>query len=542
MLNFQRLHDGPFRFEATVKASTAKEAPGDWIGRAMLGLCLLGQTLKSEPAYLEEFVARLPEALNARGYIGEIHPAGTADENQIGGHNALLRGLCEVYRWKRDPRALAVIRSIVRELMVPTRELYAHYPEHTLEKLKEGQPIGLTVKNDGPWLGLSTDIGVVFFTLDGLTQAYGVDPTPELRALIETMIARYAQLDVQRISAQTHSTLSTLRGILRWWEDVDRRPELLELVRTRFRTYREKAETEHYANYNWFGRPEWTEACAVIDAFMLATQLWRVTGEADYLREAHHIYFNAMSYAQRPNGGFGCDHCTGARGEVFVRPHEKIFEAPWCCSMRGAEGLATAACTGVCLNEARDEAWFGFYHEGEMTLRFADGPVTLTCESDYPWAGQVRWTVRRAEGGAKRLQFFAPPGVETKQLQLRQGRALVPWEKGVHDDFAGATLALKAGDVVALEFPLTVRVDQPLRPDQMPARHRFLHGPLVLGVSGEREVPIEAEETFRSLGRARYECRRRGTLLEPLGGLTYLSEGEARAHRAQILFAEAPNS
>jgi hypothetical protein len=48
-LNFSRLHDEPFRFDAMVKANTAAEAPGDWIGRAMLGLSVLGQTLRFEP-------------------------------------------------------------------------------------------------------------------------------------------------------------------------------------------------------------------------------------------------------------------------------------------------------------------------------------------------------------------------------------------------------------------------------------------------------------------------------------------------------------
>jgi len=216
-LNFQRLHDRPFLFEAMVKASTAEEAPGDWIGRAIVGLSLLGQALGTEPHYLEEVIARLPSALNARGYIGEIRAAGAADENQIAGHSGLLRGLCEYHLWKEDARALTIIRSVVNALMVPAGPLFAQYPDHKLEALDEDRPIGLTVKQEGAWVGLSTDIGIVFFTLDGLTQAYEIDPTPELRGLIEIMIARYAQIDVRKIGAQTHSTLSTLRGILRWW-------------------------------------------------------------------------------------------------------------------------------------------------------------------------------------------------------------------------------------------------------------------------------------------------------------------------------------
>lgn len=329
--NLQRLHAPEFHYDAMMTAFTAKEAPGDWVGRCLLSLTLHARLSDVVAPHLVEIMARLPDAMNARGYLGEIHPAGKADENQIGGHNALLRGLCEYYQWRRDPHALALIRSIVANLMVPSTPRWAKYPDRLQKELIDRQVVGLTVhRTQGDWVGLSTDIGVGFFTLDGLTQAYSVDPTPELRELIETMIARYTQLDPAALSAQTHSTLTTLRGILRWWREVAPRPELLALVRARFQLYRNEAATEHHGNYNWFGRPEWTEPCAIVDAFMLAVQLWSATGDAELLEEAQWIYFNGLAHAQRPNGGYGCDRCTGARGLLFAAAHE-YFEAPWCC-------------------------------------------------------------------------------------------------------------------------------------------------------------------------------------------------------------------
>lgn len=534
-LNFARLHDAPFRFDAMIHANTAAEAPGDWIGRAMLGLSVLGQLLQTEPHYLEEMMARLPSALNARGYIGPIRAAGTADENQVGGHNGLLRGLCEYYLWKRDPRALAVIRSVVTNLMLPTRGLYAAYPDEKLAKLADGKPIGLTVKNDGVWVGLSTDIGTVFFTLDALTQVYSIDPSPELRALIETMIARYARLDVRKIGAQTHSTLSTLRGIFRWWEEVDPRPELLALVRDRYQLYRAHAETEHYANYNWFGRPEWTEACGVVDSFLLAVQLWRATAESNYLRTAHRIYFNALCYAQRPNGGFGCDLCVGADGRVHLAPHPKIFEAPWCCSMRGAEGLARAAQFNV-MTDADGAVWAPFYFEGDYTLRFANGEIAVRCASEYPYAGRVRWTIVRAAGGVRRWQFLVPPGVASRNVTLKVGGRAI----GLRDaaGFVFADLALAAGDMVTLEFPLALAVEQPATESLPAGYHRFCHGPLVLGAERAEVGNLQADDAFTPLGRGRYQCQRTGTVLVPMDDLTYRTEAEARAHRAQLVFRD----
>ena len=538
-LNFSRLHDDPFRFEAMIRANTAAEAPGDWIGRAMLGLSVLGQVLQTEPHYLEEIMAKLPSALNARGYIGLLHAAGTADENQVGGHNGLLRGLCEYYLWKRDPRALAVIRSVVTNLMLPTRDLYAAYPDEKLAKLADGRPIGLTVKNEGVWVGLSTDIGTVFFTLDALTQVYTIEPSPELRGLIETMIARYARLDVRKIGAQTHSTLSTLRGIFRWWEEVDPRPELLALVRECYRLYREHAETEHYANYNWFGRPEWTEACGVVDSFLLAVQLWRATGDADQLQVAHRIYFNALCYAQRPNGGFGCDLCVGADGRVLLAPHPKIFEAPWCCSMRGSEGLARAAQFNLMTDAKAGTVWVPFYFEGDYTLRFPDGEIAVRCASEYPHAGWVRWTVlRNTAGTAKQWHFLVPPGVAPRTITLTQAGRTVELREVA--GFMAASLTLAVGEVLALDFPLALTVEQPATAALPAGYHRFCHGPLVLGAERADVVGLEAEDDFLALGRGRYQCRRTGTVLAPVDDLTYRGEAEARAHRAQLVFKDGP--
>lgn len=539
VLNFQRLQDAPFRFEAMIRASTAREAPGDWVGRGLLGLTLLSQVLRVQPDSVEEIIAGLPGALNSRGYLGEILPTGCVDENQVAGHNALLRGLAEYFLWKKDPRARAILGTTVQELMLPMAPLLPQYPDRKLEKLADGVPIGLTVRNEGAWVGLSTDVGVVFFTLDGLTQTHAITPSPELRGLIEAMIARYAQLEIRAMSAQTHSTLSTLRGILRWWSDVDSRPDYLALVRERYALYQAVAETEHFANYNWFDRPRWTEACAVVDSFLLALELWRVTREPAYLTAAHRVYFNALSYAQRPNGGFGCDHCVGADGRVELAPHPEIFEAPWCCSMRGAEGLAVAArALAATDQEARRVAPL-FYFEGDATLRFADGTARVRCVSEYPSAGRVEWTVLESTlQEPVTWSCFVPPGVADEGMRLRQdGRdvGLVPDGAG----FVGAAVSLKAGAHLELQFPLNVRAEAPAAASRTEGHRRFACGPLVLGLeasaAGTTGV-LPSDLDFAAEGRARFRCRRTGVVLAPFNDVTYRSEAEARAHRTRLLF------
>ena len=70
-----------------------------------------------------------------------------------------------------------------------------------------------------------------------------------------------------------------------------------------------------------------------------------------------------MGYGQRPNGGWGCDLCAGARDE-FLRPAAEIFEACWCCTMRGAEGLARAM-----VDDYGDQVQVMILTQGEGELR-----------------------------------------------------------------------------------------------------------------------------------------------------------------------------
>jgi len=537
-LNFGRLHDAEFSFEAAITAFTAREAPGDWLGRTLLGLTLDAQALHRETARAEETVRRWPEACNERGYIGVIHPTGRADENQVGGHNAMLRGLCEYYLWKQDPRALAAIRGIIQNLMLPTRPLYGAYPDHLMDKLMGGPVSGLTVAHDGVWLGLSTDIGTLFFTLDGLTQAYLIDPTPELRALIETMIARYAELDIIKLSAQTHATLTALRGILRWYLEVDVRSEYLKIVVDRFQLYLDQARTEHHANFNWFGRPDWTETCAIIDSFMLGAQLLQVTRDPNYIAEAHRIFHNAICHHQRPNGGFGTDFCTGSHGDRFVHAF-KWFEAPWCCSMRGAEGLSCAARYAAFTDPAASrDIWFPFYFEGAVTVRAPGGELGLTVAGEYPYRGNVTYSVTKVAAPASpewRLHFFVPPGVDPKSFVVKQGQQALPTK--VEKGFVVVETALAVENVITVDFAITLTAESARYPSEFPNARHFMHGPLLLGAETETAIPMPAADDLKYLGAGRYQCRRTSVLLTPIDGLTYLPEAVARTRTLQAVFS-----
>jgi hypothetical protein len=263
--------------------------PGDFVGREILALTLLSQNRGSEPPVLDELLRYVESHLNARGYLGPVLPAGIQNEQYLSGHSWLLRGLCEHYRWKHDALSLRLLKSIIDGLVLPARGAYARYPIDPSQRVHHGEMAGQIKGEAIDGWQLSSDIGCAFIALDGVTQAAGIDPSPQLDSMIQEMIARFAQTDLVKVQAQTHATLSATRGILRYYAD-HHDPKYLELARRTAELYFSNATTEHFANYNWFGRPEWTEGCAVVDSLMVCMQLYEATWQPIYLKRAQMIY------------------------------------------------------------------------------------------------------------------------------------------------------------------------------------------------------------------------------------------------------------
>jgi len=310
-------------------------------------------------------------------------------------------------------------------------------------------------------------------------------PTPEFKATIETAIDRYRRLDLVGISAQTHAMLSAATGILRWYE-MQHRPEDLAFAEALYKQYRNLAMTETYENYNWFNRPQWTEACAVSDSFILTVNLWRLTGRAGYLEDAHLILFNGLLPGQLRNGGFGTGPCVGpATGVCRTKTHS---EAPFCCSMRGGEALARAIQYGYFLDQ--DTVCLPFYADSVATLRFAEGTCKIRQKTGYPHKGQVRLEVMASQvNKEKKWRFFVPSWAVRNSFEIRvDGKKAEP---RLADSFAEIAVPLGAGTVVEVVFQQDRGPRPALHPELAKGDFRYFDGPLLLGSATEN-----ADEPF----------------------------------------------
>lgn len=484
--------------------------PGDTEGRTILGLVMDAQATGRAPRYLDEIIRRVPAHLNDLGYMGTIH-RDSVDEQQLSGNGWMLRGLCEYALWKQDTTLYPMIRRMAENLFLPIEKYVADYPITPASRVKNtGGASGHTAQTLGRWR-LSSDIGCVFIGMDGLLQALQLTGDEKLRPVAEQLVRLFLKVDPVGIKAQTHATLTALRGLLRY-ADLTGDRSVLKDVEQRWEIYKRFGMTENYANYNWFRRYDtWTEPCAIVDAFMVAMQLWQHTGRAGFRNDAELIYYNALCHAQRPNGGFGLDVCPGkARGTDFINAHGD--EAHWCCTMRGGEGLGRAALGSVCTSA--EGLVFPFLANLDVhTASPAGDSLVLSVSTAYPFAEGATVSVVKAPQKAISLAFAKYPWTQNYKITLR-GKPLRYREA---DGLAVVKIMLRKGDVIRLSFSMEPREASTInRENTQKGDFRVMYGPLVLAGTVGDSAGVVRGETFIRQGGTTFKGRQSGTLLSPL--------------------------
>lgn len=139
--------------------------------------------------------------LNEKGYLREILPPGCFNEQQLSGHNWLLRALLDYARLTAAARRARRPGGWCRSLYLPLRGgAYARYPLRPEDRVFEGRPDGeLTGDCINGWY-LSTGYCCAYMCLDGLSRAYRDLDIPELKDLLEEMIEAFAAIDFVGIS------------------------------------------------------------------------------------------------------------------------------------------------------------------------------------------------------------------------------------------------------------------------------------------------------------------------------------------------------
>ena len=446
--------------------------PGDFVGRTILGLTMDGEALHRKPAYLDQIIAELPSHLNKKGYFGEDFSP-MINEQQLSGHGWLLRGLCEYYKWTGDKSVLPIVKSIAENLFVAAKGRYSSYPIDSLQRSTAGGKESGSISSESSGWMLSTDVGCVFIGMAGLIDAYEVLDEPSVKKTIEEMAGRFLEVDLAGIHAQTHATLSALRGILKFYS-LTGDASLLGDAAERWDLYVKDGMTCNYENLNWFGRPDsWTEPCAIVDSYMVAFELWKDTFDPQYRNIAELIYFNALGHTQRFNGGFGCDNCPSPENP-FLGVHAP--EAYWCCTMRGGEGLARVAESSWA--HGKRSLFVPFFRENSLN----DGKLSVTENTGYPHDSSAVFRFSRNDSGISSLFFPDLPWTDSVKVTVNGVQVEAP----ASDGFRAVNRLFVPGDEIRITFSM------PLRKDSFEGKTRFFRGPLMLGLETGKAVPADS--------------------------------------------------
>lgn len=356
------------------------EWSGDWQGRDLLAQ-LCHTIFSGEPTdELQPLFDGFEEHLNEEGYFGEIIDPNALNEQQWAGNGWVLRALC-LWREIEEERPQRLIEKMVRGLFLPYSDVIDRYPKSRAH-IEEGSHAGVLLAGSDRGFRFSTDIGCIYIALDGLCHAYEYFPDAELKRMIRKMTEHFFATDVEACRFQTHATLTALRGIIKFSEITGDNRYMGEVVR-RFELYTKRGMSLSFANYNWFGRPEFTEPCAIIDSFMVARRLYRITGEQKYLALTYRILYNALVFSERGNGGMGCDSCVNEQTPALLCM-EDAYEAYWCCTMRGGEGLCD------CMQIAGDDKHLVLELLFDCEIEAGGGSVRV--QTQFPYKNEVTVT------------------------------------------------------------------------------------------------------------------------------------------------------
>ncbi len=427
-LSSARLHGAYYQMPDIFQAYCA-DWPGDKEGRALLAFVSHYKMTGDKNPCMEALLAAMPAHTNEHLYFDPAQNP-VIHEQQLSGHSWLLRGLCEHYEQFGDDFSLTALCSITEHLYLPTQGRYRGYPvERDKKWLNEGGVSGHSATEMDGW-SLSTDVGCAFMSIDGLSHVYKITHDARVLPLLDEMIEVYAAIDKVTLRAQTHCTLTAARGMLRLYGETGNE-RYLNHAKDIYDLYTRGGGMDvTYQNLNWWGRPNtWTEPCAIVDSLMVAGELYAITGEDAYRRMATRIYHNGLATAQRPNGGAGTDTVVHRDTEGFpdvLDQHLLSYEAPFCCTMRLAEGLwYIHAHPDLFSYEADEDAdgnliatrdTYGRYMSGDILLGEAE--IEPTVAADAAWTLPEGATVADGHRLLPLIKYYKTP--EAVAIALRQ--------------------------------------------------------------------------------------------------------------------------
>ena len=223
-------------------------------------------------------------------------------------------------------------------------------------------------------------------------------------------------------------------------------------------------------------RPITCEYCGTYNMLKIASCLFQRAPAVAYGDYYEAGLFNHILAGIAPDHGKVVYHMSMRPGDYRVH-----IDEPYCCQ---GTGIEDAARFGEAIYFHRgNELWVNLYIAS--TLDWHEKGLKLRLDTRYPEDGVVRLTVAATVPVEATVNFRIPAWLQELPEAQVNGQSLS--DKAMPGTFLAVTRTWKDGDVVALRFPLGLRV-RPSMDD--PGMVSFFHGPILLaGELGREGMP-----------------------------------------------------
>lgn len=257
----------------------------------------------------------------------------------------------------------------------------------------------------------------------------------------------------------------------------------------------------------------YAETCAAIANVMWNFRLLSITGDARYTDVLERALYNSVNSGLSLSGTLYCYRNPLASNGEKLR-------SPWydtTCCPPNIERLFESL-PGYFYATSRDGIYVNLYGGSELDWHLEDGsPLKLTQTTNYPWAGEIRFTVNPETSADFTLNLRWPAWASSAEVQVN-GEIISNGSAG-RGSYIPVSRRWKRGDVVVLNLPLqAVPMASNARVSDTFGRVAIQRGPLVYAAEQLDQAGIAVPDlSIRPNGPSTPETRR-----DLLGGITAL--------------------
>ena len=214
-------------------------------------------------------------------------------------------------------------------------------------------------------------------------------------------------------------------------------------------------------NYQLPNSTAHNETCAAVGNALWNWRMLQITGEARFADVLELVLYNAVLAGASLDGTrfFYTNTLrqqdrmpTELRWSRTRQPFIRCF----CCPPNVARTLAEVS--NYAYGQSKDAIWVNLYGSSTLDTTLTTGErVVLAQETDYPWGGRVRITIRAAPDRALTLRLRVPAWADGTSLSVNGTARRGSLEAG---RYAAVKRTWAAGDVIDLDLPLRPRLIQ----------------------------------------------------------------------------------